>query len=109
MLFVSPDLRIITPTGARRAQDWMSRFQAYTGGLIAEALIREFQVPMIDRCMDTMDLWYGSALMMIWMLTEGPPGSRDYFSRGWCVAQRSLSLCARVDAVLEVALESRSR
>ena len=109
MLFVSPDLRIITPTGARRAQDWMSRFQAYKGSLIDEAFIDIDQVPMVKRCMDTMDLWYGSALMMIWMLTEGPPESRDYFSRGWCVAPRSLSLCARVDAVLEVALESRSR
>ena len=87
----------------------MSRFQAYTGGLIGEAFIGEKQVPMVDRCMDTMDLWYGSALMMIWMLTEGPPESRDYFSRGWCVAPRSLSFCARLDAVLNVAPASRSR
>ena len=74
----------------------MSRFQAYTGGLIGEAFIGEKQVPMVDRCMDTMDLWYGSALMMIWMLTEGPPKSRDYFTRGWCVA-RDDALPLRVD------------
>ena len=87
----------------------MSRFQDYEGTLIGECAITDEQKRMVDRCMDTMDLWYGSALMMIWMLTEGPPGSRDYFSRGWCVAPRSLSLCARLDAVLEVAPESRSR
>ena len=83
----SLDLRTITPTGARRAQDWMSRFQAYEGGLIDEAFIGDELVRMVARCMDTMDLWYGSALMMIWMLTLGPPKSRDYFTRGWCVAR----------------------
>ena len=87
----------------------MSRFQDYKGSLIGEAAISDKQASMVARCMATMDLWYGSALMMIWMLTQGPPGSRDYFSRGWYVAPRSLSLCARVDAVLEVAPESRSR
>ena len=51
--------------------------------------------------MDTMDLWYGSALMMIWMLTKGPLGSRDYFTRGWCVA--------RTDPFRLLARESRSR
>ena len=70
-----------------RAQDWMSRFQAYEGGLIGEATIKEEHTPMVNRCMDTMDLWYGSALTMIWMLTKGPLGSRDYFTRGWCVAR----------------------
>merc|ERR1712185_435454 len=87
--------------------DWLSRFQDYTGSLIDTATIGDKLVKMVARCMDTMDLWYGSALMMIWMLTEGPPKSRDYFSRGWCVAPRSLSLCARPDAGLEVALEMR--
>ena len=65
--------------------DWLSRFQDYTGSLIDTATIGDELVSMVKRCMDTMDLWYGSALMMIWMLTQGPPGSRDYFSRGWCV------------------------
>ena len=67
--------------------DWMSRFQDYAGSLIDKAAITEVMTSMVARCMDTMDLWYGSALMMIWMLTQGPPGSRDYFSRGWCVAR----------------------
>ena len=67
--------------------DWMSRFQDYAGSLIDTATIGEELAKMVARCMDTMDLWYGSALMMIWMLTKGPPGSRNYFSRGWCVAR----------------------
>ena len=67
--------------------DWMSRFQDYAGSLIDEATITEEQTSMVARCMDTMDLWYAGALMMIWMLTKGPPGSRGYFSRGWCVAR----------------------
>ena len=63
----------------------MSRFQDYKGTLINECTITDEQKRMVDRCMDTMDLWYGSALMMIWMLTKSPPLSRDYFTRGWCV------------------------
>ena len=63
----------------------MSRFQDYEGTLIGECTITDKQKPMVDRCMDTMDLWYGSALMMIWMLTKSPPLSRDYSTRGWCV------------------------
>ena len=69
-----------------RSQDWMSRFQDYEGTLIDECTITDAQKPMVDRCMDTMDLWYGSQLMMIWMLTKSPPLSRDYFTRGWCVS-----------------------
>ena len=83
----------------------MSRFQAYEGGLIGEAFIGEEQVPMIKRCMDTMDLWYGSALMMIWMLTQGPPGSRDYFSRGWCNMEFGVgSLCTPSHMALDLGL-----
>ena len=63
----------------------MSRFQDYEGTLIGECTITDEQKAMVARCMDTMDLWYGSALMMIWMLTKSPPLSRDYFTRGWCV------------------------
>ena len=63
----------------------MSRFQDYEGTLIGECTITDEQKRMVDRCMNTMDLWYGSALMMIWMLTKSPPLSRDYFTRGWCV------------------------
>ena len=106
MLYASLDLRIIAPTGTHRTQDWMSRFQAYTGGLIDEAFIDIDQVPMVDRCMDTMDLWYGSALMMIWMLTEGPPYSRDYFTRGWCVARADALPPSRL-ASPRVALDMR--
>ena len=79
----------------------MSRFQEYQGSLIGQCTITDEQKRMVDRCMDTMDLWYGSALMMIWMLTKSPPGSRNYFSRGWCVA--------RTDAFRLLARESRSR
>ena len=67
--------------------DWMSRSQNYAGSLIDTATIGDELDSMVKRCMATMDLWYGSALMMIWMLTKGPPGSRNYFSRGWCVAR----------------------
>ena len=86
--------------------DWMSRFQDYGGSLIDKAVITEVMTSMVARCMDTMDLWYGSALMMIWMLTQGPPGSRDYFSRGWCVVA-----CApcRFALVSNAPLVSRSR
>ena len=74
----------------------MSRFQDYEGTLIDECAITDEQKRNVNRCMDTMDLWYGSALMMIWMLTKSPPLSRDYFTRGWCVSRPLMRVTAQI-------------
>merc|ERR1712185_403681 len=85
--------------------DWMSRFQDYEGNLIDTAFIGEELVKMVKRCMDTMDLWYGSALMMIWMLTKVPLGSRHYFSRGWCNMEFGVgSLCTPSHMALDLGM-----
>ena len=79
--------------------------RAYEGSLIDEVTITGEQIPMIDRCMDTMDLWYGSALMMIWMLTKVPLGSRHYSSRGWCNMEFGVgSLCTPSHMALDLGL-----
>ena len=64
----------------------MSLYQNYeVGKLIKKGKRSPKQIEAFGRCMDTMDLWYGNANMFIWMLAKTPPGSRSYFSRGWCV------------------------
>ena len=44
-------------------QDWMSRHQDYRGTLIEPGTINKKQSNAVDWCVDTMDLWYGNALV----------------------------------------------
>ena len=89
---------------ATLSQDWMSLYQNYKEGeWITPGERTEAQNEAFARCMDTMDLWYGGASMMIWMLTAVPPGSRAYFSRGWCVFEAKVGgLLTPADKALDI-------
>ena len=63
----------------------MSLFQNYKGDLIRRGARTDAQQRLFNRCMNSMQLWYGNAHMQIWMMTTTPEyATRKYEDRGWC-------------------------
>ena len=81
-------------------QDWTSCRQDYRGTLIEPGTINKKQSNAVDWCVDTMDLWYGNALVHVWLMTVVPPGTRTYTSRGWCGTRARATSALRVARAL---------
>ena len=63
----------------------MSLFQNYKGDLIRRGARTDAQQRLFNRCMNSMQLWYGNAHIDIWMMTKSAPSTeREYDDRGWC-------------------------
>ena len=48
---------------------------------------------------------YGNALVFVFMMTDVPPGSRTYKSRGWCGTRETIAL-SRAHLTLSVAMRA---
>ena len=61
----------------------MSLFQNYKGDLIRRGARTDAQQRLFNRCMNSMQLWYGNAHVHIWMMTTTPEyATRKYEDRG---------------------------